>query len=332
MRKTIGTYAFAVILMTSMGAQAQEAVEGNPQEEEKAPGPRLSVRFEETRRRGDSETASRACTVALHADAGGARLFVGTQEIITVHEQEASTRLFKNAGMTAEVTAATLADGRYRLDARFEESSVLTSGEDSSAPAPGENPILKIVRGKSQVTLREGETVPLASAVDPVTGELVRVDLTVNAAPAPRPAPSGLGESGRLQGRLVLVRRQGETQIARRPYTVVVKLDGDDGSSVFSGSMLPVQVKSQGMITVAFKDVGAGLRIKARRVADGRYRLDFEFDDGVLVPEENEPRVRAIESESQIFVHEGETVTVASAVDSVTGETVEAQLSLERAR
>ncbi|MGD8897219.1 MAG: hypothetical protein PVJ73_14390 [Acidobacteriota bacterium] len=330
MRKTIGTCTFAVLLIAGGGARAQEGAERNPQEEEKAPGPRLSVRFEETRLRGDSTTSSRTCTLILHADAGGARFFEGTQEVVTVQEREASTNLFKNAGIVAEVKAATLPDGRYRLDALFEDGSALREG--TSAGVPGENPVLKVVNGTSEVTLREGETVPFVTAVDPVTGEVVRVDLTLNVAPAPQAAPTRRDDDGHLRGRLVLVHRQGETTTARRPYTVVLTLNGEGSSRVFSGSQLPVQVKMQERITVAFKDVGAGLRIKGRRVADGRYRLDVEFDDLVLVPGADVPRLRGFTSESQIFVQEGETVTLASAVDSVTGETVEAELTLERAR
>ena len=46
--------------------------------------------------------------------------------------------------------------GRYRLDARFEESSVLGTGGTSDG-ASGQNPILKIVKGRSQVTLNGGD-------------------------------------------------------------------------------------------------------------------------------------------------------------------------------
>jgi hypothetical protein len=83
-------------------------------------------------------------------------------------------------------------------------------------------------------------------------------------------------------------------------------------------------------ITVAFKDVGAGLRRKARRIPDGRYRLDVDFSDGVLAPGKDLPWIRTFESESQLFVQEGETLTVASAVDPQTGEVVEAEVTVAR--
>jgi len=333
MGKTIGICVWAALLAAGPGALAQEAAGGKPQEAERAPGKRLRVQFQETRQRSGSTTATRSCSLMLHADAGRARLFVGTQLAITVSEKDAPTTTFKNAGVAAQVTVATLPDGRYRLDARFEESHRRRlPSEPEDAPGTRGNPILQVVRSESRVTLREGETVPFASAVDPVTGEVVRVDIVVAAAPVTKAAPLTGSEEARLRARLVLVRRQGETQLARRPYSVMLQAGGGEWAEVFSGSMLPVQTRAQGQPTVALKDVGAGLRLKVRRIADGRYRLDVNFSDGVLSPGGDAPQLRVFESESQIFVQEGETVTVASAVDPQTGEVVEAELTIEAVR
>jgi hypothetical protein len=291
------------------------------------------VRFQETHQRGESTTLSRPSNLLLHADAGSGRVFVGAQVVITVSEKEATTMIFKNAGVTAEVSVATLADGRYRVDARYEESQRRRlESERANATVTGSNPILQVLKSESSVTLREGETVPFASAVDPVTGEVVRVDLTVAAAPVPKAAAAKSSDEARLRARLVLARRQGETTLARRPYSVVLQAGGAEDAAVFSGSMLPVQTRMNNQVTVALKDVGAGLRIKARRTGDGRYRLDVAFNDGVLSPGEGAPELRVFQSESQIFVQEGETVTLASAVDPQTGEVVEAELTLEGLR
>jgi hypothetical protein len=329
MRKTIGIGMGAALLaMAPVGlGQAQEA---KPAEAEKAPGKRLQVRFEETRLRGETTTATRAYSVVLHADAGWASVFVGSQLTITMAAETPTTN-FKNAGVGGRVRAETLPDGRYRLDARFEEASVLGEGEVADPRVTAGNPILRVLRGESQLTLREGETAPFASAADAVTGELVRIDLTVSAAPAAKAGPPTARESARLRAHLVLVRRQGETKVARRPYSVVLTA-GEEAAEVFSGSMLPVQTMAQGGPTVMLKDVGAGLKLTARRVPDGRYRLGVEFSDGVLSRGKDSPQVRVFESESQLFVQEGETVTVASAVDPETGEVVEAELTLEGVR
>jgi Flp pilus assembly secretin CpaC len=330
MRKTIGIGMGAALLaMAPVGlGQAQEA---KPAEAEKAPGKRLQVRFQETRLRGETTTATRAYSLVLHADAGWASVFVGSQLTITMAAKETPTTNFKNAGVEGRVRAETLPDGRYRLDARFEEASVLGEGGVADARVTAGNPILRVVRGESRLTLREGETAPFASAADAVTGELVRIDLTVSAAPAAKAGPPTGRENGGLRAQLVLVRRQGETKVARRPYSVVLAA-GEDAAEVFSGSMLPVQTMAQGGPTVALKDVGAGLKVSARRVADGRYRLGVEFSDGVLSRGKDSPQVRVFESDSQLFVQEGETVTVASVVDPETGEVVEAELTLEGVR
>jgi hypothetical protein len=290
------------------------------------------VQFQETRLRGESTTATRSYTLLLHAGAEGARAFVGHQARITVADQPASTTLFKNAGVEAQAKVEALPDGRYRLAAKYERSSVLGAGGGEGSPVPAsDNPILQVVRGESTVVLREGETVPFASAVDAVTGEVVRVDLTVTAAPVATAAPAAGREEARLRARLILVRRQGDAKVARRPYSLVLQAGGEEAANVFSGSMLPLLVSVDGKPTVALKDIGAGLRLTARRVPDGRYRLDVSFSDGALsAGRDLSPQVRTFESESQLFVHGGETVTVASAVDPDTGENLEAEVTVER--
>jgi hypothetical protein len=333
MRRTVAIGLWATLLAAVPTTWSQEAPAKAP-EATKPPGKRLRVQFQETRLRGESTTATRATTLALHADAEAASISVGSQVPIAVAGKDATTTLMKNVGVQGRAKVESLPDGRYRLNAHFEESSVLAPS-GGAAVTSGDNPILLVVRGESALVLREGETVPFASAVDPVTGEVVRVDLTVTAAPVPKALPAaGRGEA-RLRARLVLVRRQGETKVARRPYSVVLQAAGEEAAGkesaeLFSGSMLPLLVKVQGEPTAMFKDVGAGLRLKAQRVADGRYRLDLSFSDGVLAAGRGSPIIRAFQSESQLFVQEGETVTAASAVDPQTGEVVEAEVTVER--
>ena len=327
MRKTIGFCVWAALVAGAPGARAQESPPARPSETEKAPGRRTRVQFQETRQRGEATTATRPYVLTLHADGKPAKVFVGAQVILTTPGPGAPTSLFKNAGAQAEVAVETLPDGRYRLNAKFEETSVLPGGVP-----PGDNPILQIVRGESRLHLREGETVPFASAVDAVTGEVVRVDLTVIAAPQSKAVSAAGGDEARLRARFLLTRRQGDRTIARRPYSVILQAGGKEAANVFSGSMLPVLVSVQGQATVMLKDVGAGLRLTAHRIPDGRYRLDLSFSDGTVSPGASSPSVRAFQSESQLFVHEGETVMVASAVDPSTGDVVEAELTLEGVR
>ena len=325
MRKTIGICVWAALLAAGPGARAQE-------EAQKPPGKRLRLQFQETRQRGDAVAVTRPSTLLLHADAGPARLFVGTQLAMTRSDKEATTTTFKNAGIAVRVSVATLPDGRYRLETEYEDSQKRgLAVERAPGPVTAGNPVLQVVKARSRLALREGESVPLASAVDPVTGDLVRVELVLAAAPAPKATASTGSQGARLRAQLVLIRRNGQTTLARRPYAVLLQADGDKGDrfEVFSGSQLPVQTLANNQVTVMLKDVGAGLKIEAQRIEDGRYRLDVEFSDGALSPGEGAPELHVFQSESLLYVREGETLTLASAVDPQTGEVVEAELTLE---
>jgi hypothetical protein len=335
MNKGIANCALAALLATTSVALGQESPPAKPAEAERTPGKRLRVEFRETRQRGETTTATRSYVLLLHADAEPARVFVGPVVAMTTSEQGTLTTQFKDAGVSAQASARTLSDGGYRLDAQFEDSSPLGSGGGVTDIRAADNPILRVVKGKSRLSLREGQTLPFVGTVDPVSGEVVRVDVTVTAAPAPTPASAPGGTAANLRARLVLVRHHGATTAARRPYSVVLDTSGEETSEAeaFGGSMLPVQTPVQGHPTVMLKDIGAGLQVTAtRRASDGRFRLDLRFSDGVLSAAEGSPRMQMFESDSQIFVHVGETVTVASAVDPQTGEIVEAEVSLEGAR
>jgi len=160
MRKTIGICVWAALLCAGPGAVAQEASGAKAQEAEKAPGRRLRVQFQETRQQGEATPASRPWSLLLHADAGRARLFIGTMAAITWSEKDGPTTIFKNVGVTAEVTVTTLPDGRYAVDGWFEASQRrrMPTGP-GEAPVTAGNPILQAVQAQARLTLREGEKV-----------------------------------------------------------------------------------------------------------------------------------------------------------------------------
>jgi hypothetical protein len=331
MKRKTAVCAWAALLVATSSLPAQEAPA------ESAPGKRLRVEFRETRQKDDTTTATRSYALLLHADAAPAHVFVGPVVAMTTSDRGTLTTTFKNAGVSAQVSVATLPEGDYRLDARFEDSSPLGSGGGVTGIRAADNPILTVVKAQSRLRVREGETVSFARAVDPVTGEVVQVDVTATPAPDPKPATARAGGDSQLRARLLLVRRQGGTIVAQRPYSVVVDTvdtDGDEGApaEVFGGSQLPVQTTIQGHPTVMLKDLGAGLRIKVHRIPDGRFRLDLSFSDGVLSSAEGSPRMHVFDSESTLFVREDETVMMASAVDPNSGEVVEAELTLEAER
>jgi Flp pilus assembly secretin CpaC len=328
-RVSIGIFA-AASLFGGAVAMAQDPKEAKPSVAQAA-GPRLRVRFQESHQREGKTTTAQPCILVLHTGEKATEVFVGAQVALRTSDKGTPTVIFKNAGIDVQVSAQALPDGRYRLEATFEESSPRNGGSAGAGPSGGENPILQALKGEAAVVLRAGETVPFASAADPVTGEIVRVDVSVDVLPESKAVFGTGAKDGRLRARVVLSRRQGERRIASRPYAVVVQAEAEKAAHVFSGSMLPVEVSYQGQPTVMLKDIGAGLRLDAHRTPDGRYRLDLSISDGTLAAALGSPRVQAFRVESRLYLRVGETVVVASAADPQTGEVVEAELTLEEA-
>jgi hypothetical protein len=329
MKKTVRISTWAAAAWLAAGAAVPQEPDKPKPAAEAAAGPRLRVRLLETRQRGEQVTRLPPLLLLLHAG-DEASMFVGTQ--VALRTSDRQSVLFKNAGVDLRVKAVALSDGRYQLDAKLEQAQVLGASGAAIAPATGDNPILQVVRSESRLVVRSGETAPFASAVDPVTGDVVRVDVALDA-PADARKPAAAARPAPMRVRFLLSRRQGEKLIASRPYWVALP-DGDEArsASVFSGAMLPLEAVANGRSTVMLKDIGAGLHLQTARLPDGRYRVDLTLSDGTLSPSTGAPRVQAFKVESRLYLVEGETVVVASAVDPQTGDVIEGSLTLEGVR
>jgi hypothetical protein len=348
MKKNTAVWVVAALLAGAISALAQESKDSKPAPEAaaaKAPGARLRVQFVETRQHGDQTIATRPYAFVFHADDKPAKLFVGTEVPLTGTDKGEPTLIFKNVGIELEATAKALPDGRYSLDARFEEGSLLGAAGTAATSSIRDNPILQRVLSASQLTIREGETVPFAALVDPVTGDRVRVDVTLVAVPSSKAAATTTSGDPRIRVQLALTRRKGETKTVSRMYSVVLQGTGSSAmaspwfgdktsAGLFSGSQLPLQIMTnEGRTTVALKDVGARAHLTAERLADGCYRLDLHFSDGSLAAVTgNRPSLKTFKCDSALLVRIAETLPFASAVDPQTGEVVEVEVTLDVVR
>ena len=73
-----------------------------------------------------------------------------------------------------------LEDGRFRVEITIDDSSVY--GEEpkagTNAPAPG-NPTFRSFRATDSLMLKDGQTAQFTTATDKVSGEIVKVDVTL---------------------------------------------------------------------------------------------------------------------------------------------------------
>ncbi len=103
---------------------------------------------------------------------------------------------YKNVGTSIDCRAGVAAaDGRFRLELNIEQSSIYSTVDDKGRRAGGASgdgraqnvnevggggvPMFRTFRATFVPLLRDGQTVQYTAATDPVSGEVVKIDVTV---------------------------------------------------------------------------------------------------------------------------------------------------------
>jgi hypothetical protein len=87
---------------------------------------------------------------------------------------------YRDVGVRIDAQATMQEPGVYRVDLTVEDTSISTSSQVQGAPAIGGVPIFKNFSiGNNTVLLKDGQTTQLTSAADPISGETMRVDVTL---------------------------------------------------------------------------------------------------------------------------------------------------------
>jgi hypothetical protein len=82
---------------------------------------------------------------------------------------------YQDVGTNIDCRTAVLDDGRFRLEITVEESSVY--GADQGKP--DDHPSFRSFRGVDSLILKDGQTAQLTTAIDKVSGEVTKVDVTL---------------------------------------------------------------------------------------------------------------------------------------------------------
>ncbi len=86
---------------------------------------------------------------------------------------------YRDVGTNIDCKAASQADGSYYLDMRLNDSSVSFDPKES-AQNPKGVPAFRNFTSNFSILLKDGQSAQYASATDPVSGETVKVDVTLN--------------------------------------------------------------------------------------------------------------------------------------------------------
>lgn len=140
---------------------------------------RLHVTF--ARYQGDTKVSSLPYTLALNANDRPTRVRMVMQ--VPIQPKDEGHATYRDVGNNLDCSADSAPDGRYRVACVLEQSSVYTAGgarAEGSLPALSTLPVLRTFRAEAALLLRDGQTGPHTTATDPVSGDVLKIEMTLH--------------------------------------------------------------------------------------------------------------------------------------------------------
>ena len=175
----------ALMVVSGTAARTQEQAPGV------ADGVSLSVEVAISRYLGDELVSRRAYVLALTADRRASSLGLHDRVPVPVGPLDVGPDGVSRpvpsvpfnhelVGMQIESSARTRGDGRFEVNVFIEESSVegdeQVSGDASAVSYP---PVFRSFVSDNTLVLRDGQSRQYLAATDPVSGETMRIDVTL---------------------------------------------------------------------------------------------------------------------------------------------------------
>lgn len=182
MQKKKVTVAVVALLLAGGGARAQEAQEKAQKPQKLVTPLRVQVVF--SRYQGEKKVSSVYYTLPVNADDGAlSRVSMGFQVPLRYESKESyGNVVFKDVGNSVTCRAEGAEDARFRLSCSFDQSSLHATNGDPPArvtDGPPLPPVLRNFRSEAAFFLRDGQNSQLTVATDPVSGDVVKVDVTL---------------------------------------------------------------------------------------------------------------------------------------------------------
>jgi hypothetical protein len=151
----------------------------------------LKVQVVISRFQGEKKIASAPYTLAVTSSPGRelARLRIGTEVPVPGAPAGPSADgktpptpaiVYRPVGTNIDCTVRTVDEANYEIQLTIEQSSVLDDDQQQKLQVPRIAPAFRSFRFTNSAILRDGQTTQFTNAADAVTGEVVRVDVTLN--------------------------------------------------------------------------------------------------------------------------------------------------------
>jgi len=182
--------AIVVLVVPRMLAQDKEKSggEAKPSQTEKPMTPlRVQVTFTEFE--GDKKISNLPYTFLVNADDRGVKAAVrmGLRVPIETSSNTGAKQItYQDVGTNLDGRAEKTDDGRFSLILNVEKSSAYLPGSNEKPASVGGNeissaqPTIQQFRTQVNLLIRDGQTIQSTVAADPVTGRVLKVDVTLN--------------------------------------------------------------------------------------------------------------------------------------------------------
>src|SRR5687767_11064299 len=137
----------------------------------------LKIQVILSRYEGEKKISSVPYTLSLSANDRGVSLRMGSQVPMPSGKDGTFSYTYMNVGTNIDCSASTTDDGRFKIELTVDDSSV--DGRPGDPRLAGVL-TLKNFRTNNIVVLRDGQSAQFTSATDKVSGEVVKVDVTLN--------------------------------------------------------------------------------------------------------------------------------------------------------
>lgn len=150
------------------------------------------------------------------------------------------------------------------------------------------------------------------------------------AQPAPVAPPKGAPPTARLQ--VVLSRFNGDKRVANQPYVLVAVANGQP-KVLRIGAEVPIAGGPVGTKdSPGYKSIGTNIFAVVTLQDDGRYQVGVTAESSSPYPDDQKqagrPAFRNYKLEGNAYLKDGQTAEIASATDTLTGEVIKMEVTL----
>ena len=187
--QTLGVAVISLILLSPAGAQ-EPASPPKPAAEKPASGTAKSgitptrLQFVIARYQGEKKLSSVPYSLSVNIGGPRAGLRLGAQvpyaTTQTTDGVKTPSYSYRDVGIGIDVSNQTYIEpGLYKFDVVVEDTSISSNSQVQGAPAISAVPVFRTFRTNSSILLKDGQTSQLTTAADPISGEVMRVDVTL---------------------------------------------------------------------------------------------------------------------------------------------------------